>query len=164
MDTPQEPVNATLCFVTNKQEVLLIMKKRGFGEGKLNGPGGKVGKNEKIMEAAIRETEEETGIKPINPVKRGILDFYFGKVNVPQWRVHVFYTENFEGNLYETEEAKGQWISIDKIPYNRMWEDDKHWLPFVLNGKSVQGEFWFTRDMEKLLTHKLEVVSELRDV
>lgn len=32
----------TLCYIINdKDEVLLIMKKRGFGKGKWNGPGEK---------------------------------------------------------------------------------------------------------------------------
>jgi 8-oxo-dGTP diphosphatase / 2-hydroxy-dATP diphosphatase len=34
--------------------VLLGLKKKGFGKGKWNGFGGKVEKNETILEAAIR--------------------------------------------------------------------------------------------------------------
>jgi len=32
---------ATLMFVIRDEQVLLIHKKRGFGKGKINGPGGK---------------------------------------------------------------------------------------------------------------------------
>ena len=35
---------------------MLGLKKRGFGVGKYNGFGGKVGLNESIIDAAIRET------------------------------------------------------------------------------------------------------------
>ena len=37
------------------------MKKRGFGEGKWNGFGGKVEVGETIVEAAAREVKEECG-------------------------------------------------------------------------------------------------------
>lgn len=44
----------TLVMVTRPNQVLLGMKKRGFGEGKWNGFGGKVEKGETIFEAAQR--------------------------------------------------------------------------------------------------------------
>ena len=37
------------------------MKKRGFGEGKWNGFGGKVEEGETILQAALRELKEECG-------------------------------------------------------------------------------------------------------
>ena len=44
----------TLLFVLRPGHVLLGMKKRGFGEGRWNGFGGKVEEDETIEEAAIR--------------------------------------------------------------------------------------------------------------
>jgi hypothetical protein len=44
----------TLVLVTRPNQVLLGMKKRGFGQGKWNGFGGKVEKGETILEAAQR--------------------------------------------------------------------------------------------------------------
>lgn len=54
----------TLAFIINKerQEILLGMKKRGFGVGKWNGFGGKVDPNETILDGALRELKEEAGI------------------------------------------------------------------------------------------------------
>lgn len=70
----------TLVFVFNeKNQILLAMKKRGFGEGKWNGAGGKVEEGETIVQAASRELMEETGIN-IAPDKleaRGVLHFHF---------------------------------------------------------------------------------------
>lgn len=43
---------------------MLGLKKRGFGVGKYNGFGGKVCVNESIIDAAIRETQEEANITP----------------------------------------------------------------------------------------------------
>ena len=53
----------TLCFLLNDRgEVLLAMKKRGFGTGKWNGVGGKVQEGEDIAAAALREIKEEIGV------------------------------------------------------------------------------------------------------
>ncbi len=43
-------------------EILLAMKKRGFGVGKWNGAGGKVTDGETVEAAAIREFQEEIGV------------------------------------------------------------------------------------------------------
>ena len=50
---------ATIVLLLRNDEVLLAMKKRGFGEGKWNGVGGKPNAGESIEEVAVRETKEE---------------------------------------------------------------------------------------------------------
>jgi 8-oxo-dGTP diphosphatase/2-hydroxy-dATP diphosphatase len=118
----------TLCIIHQHPKVLLGMKKRGHGEGKWNGFGGKVEKGETIEEAAIRETKEEAGIE-INKInKLGILEF--------------------KGSLTESEEMKPKWFHINEIPYNQMWSDDKYWLPMFIKGKRFEGKFLFNKDNE----------------
>ena len=56
---------ATLCFVLRSSpspRILLGRKKRGFGEGKLHGLGGKPEPGETLRTAAAREVHEEAGI------------------------------------------------------------------------------------------------------
>ncbi|MDO8590857.1 MAG: NUDIX domain-containing protein, partial [bacterium] len=57
----------TLCFLVRDDEVLLAMKKRGFGVGKFNGVGGKVTAGESVLEAMIREAKEEIRVKIAAP-------------------------------------------------------------------------------------------------
>lgn len=52
----------TLCYPTKDGKILLAMKKRGFGEGKWNGPGGKLQKGETAEDACRCETLEEIGV------------------------------------------------------------------------------------------------------
>ena len=52
----------TLCFLVKEGEVLLAMKKRGFGVGKWNGVGGKVKEGEDVFLSAVREIKEEIGV------------------------------------------------------------------------------------------------------
>jgi 8-oxo-dGTP pyrophosphatase MutT (NUDIX family) len=124
------------------------MKKRGFGVGKWNGVGGKVGDKETIEEAALREMEEEIGVKAkltdLNKV--GNIKFYFNEKSDWNQQVHIYFVNKWEGEPVESEEMKPQWYKKDELPYEAMWEDDPHWLPKILAGKKVEGEFYFKGD------------------
>lgn len=136
----RNPLNLTLCVVLKGKNVLLGMKKRGFGKGNWNGFGGKIEPGETIEQAAIRECKEEAGITVAKIEERGKLIFTFENNN-DVLHVHVFVVLQFEGEPTESEEMKPDWFSQDKIPYALMWPDDIHWLPRVLAGKSVYARF-----------------------
>ncbi len=72
-------LQATLCIPLQVNEILLGMKKRGFGVGKYNGFGGKVISGETIEETTIRELREESGLssKVEDLQKVAELDFFF---------------------------------------------------------------------------------------
>lgn len=133
-----------LCFIARGGEILLIEKKRGLGKGKVNGPGGRLEAGETPLEAAIRETEEEVGLTPLNPREVGRLDFQFR--DGYSLRCHVFLTGEFQGEMIETDEAKPFWCGQAEIPYGRMWEDDIHWFPHMLRGHRFRGAFEFEED------------------
>lgn len=135
---------ATLLFVLNGTNVLLIRKKRGLGAGKINGPGGKLDPGETPRECAIREVEEELRITPADLHERGELRFQFA--DGYSIHVHVYVAHNYSGIPQETDEAVPLWFPVDEIPYDEMWEDDRIWLPQVLNRQTVSGRFIFEGD------------------
>lgn len=136
---------ATLLYILCDSKVLLIKKKRGHGAGKVNAPGGKVAPRESFLDCAIRECEEEVGITAHNPEQRGILRFQ-DLVNGFALEGRVFLATEFSGSLSETSEATPFWCPLSSIPYGRMWEDDQYWLPYVFQGKSITGDFYFRND------------------
>ena len=144
----------TLIFLLNKEnnQILLGMKKRGFGSGKWNGFGGKVNPNESVKDGAIRELEEESNVKaPSEHVKKlGELDFFF--LRNPEWnqKVHLFMSNKWEGEPIESEEMLPQWFTFNEIPFEKMWADDPHWLPKILNNENVFAEFTFGEDNETI--------------
>jgi len=150
----------TLLYIIRDNKVLLILKKRGLGKGLYNGVGGKVEKGESIEEAVIRECLEEINVKPEKLEWRGLLEFH--NDNELYGFVHVFVTEHFKGEPKETEEAKPIWFNIDDIPYDKMWEDDKYWLPHVLSGKKIYGRFWFINNWEKMIRKEVYILKEKR--
>ncbi|MCZ6854821.1 MAG: GNAT family N-acetyltransferase [Gammaproteobacteria bacterium] len=147
----REDFVGTLLFVVQDGKVLLIRKKRGHGAGKINAPGGKPEGTETPLECALRETLEEVGIEVADPKLPGEMKFV--DTEDPQWRGYVFVAEAFQGEPRETEEAIPRWFALDEIPYAEMWEDDQLWLPHVLDGAMVDGDFLFTRG--RLRAHRL---------
>lgn len=142
---------ATLCFVIEAKRILLIRKKRGLGAGKINGPGGRIEPGETALAAAIRETQEELGVTPLNPELRGELQFQFR--DGYSLRCGVFLARQHSGEAIETEEATPLWTPLDSIPYHEMWEDDRHWLPLLLAGELFVARFLFAG--EKLLEKEI---------
>jgi 8-oxo-dGTP pyrophosphatase MutT (NUDIX family) len=68
-----------ICFLMKDGQVLLGMKKRGFGSGKWNGFGGKLKEGEDPRDAMVREIKEEIGISvlPDRLREMGTLEFKF---------------------------------------------------------------------------------------
>lgn len=145
---------AVITYIFSEDKVLLINKKRGLGAGKVNAPGGHIEEGETPLEAAVRETEEETGLTPINPRQVGKLFFQF--TNGLKMEGTVFIADGCLGEAVETDEADPFWIHIDEIPYREMWEDDLLWLPHVIKGKNIMGRFIF--DDDKMLSYEMEVI------
>ena len=135
----------TLVFVFKGEEVLLGMKKRGFGVGKWNGFGGKIEKGETNEEGAKRELHEESSLIANTLQRVGYLVFNM-KESAKLMKVHVYRTDDFSGSPMESEEMKPKWYSVDNIPYDGMWPDDKYWIPYMLDGKTLIGRFDYEDD------------------
>ncbi|NON63550.1 8-oxo-dGTP diphosphatase [Acidianus sp. RZ1] len=137
-----------LTIVKNSNHLLMIEKKRGLGKGYITFPGGKV-EVETPDVCTVRELKEEVGITGYSPrnVARIIFVQKSGKVNV----MYVYQITNFSGHMVETEEAKPFWIDKNKLPFEKMWIDDRFWLPKVLGGKYVDCIFMFSDNWENLL-------------
>lgn len=155
-------IRRTLLFLKSDDQILLAMKKRGFGAGKWNGAGGKIEAGESIEQALVRECQEEIGVTPKSWRQVAELDFVQDAETPDPWHmyVHAYITNEWDGQPSESEEMMPKWFDVDDIPYGDMWDDDEFWLPQVLDGKKVYGEFTFDEN-DKLLTHDVRVVTEL---
>lgn len=143
---------ATLLFLIKEDQILLAMKKRGFGAGHWNGVGGKPSPGENIEDTAVRECQEEINVTPLEFKQVATLEFYFPE-DKKDWNqeVIVYICTKWQGTPVETEEMRPQWYTVAEIPYDQMWPDDKIWLPEVLAGKKVNASFHFdkTEQIEK---------------
>ena len=152
-------LETTLCLFKKEDKILLAMKKRGFGEGKYNGVGGKLEKGETPEEAMIRECSEEIGAIPTIYEKVGYLKFdEFYKGQKEQVAFHLYVATEWKGEISESDEMKPEWFSIHKIPYKKMFPDDQRWLPLILEGKKINAYFDFDEDWN-ILSSKIEEVN-----
>jgi 8-oxo-dGTP pyrophosphatase MutT (NUDIX family) len=135
--------DVTVCYIRRDGKLLLQLKDRGrFGAGYLNGPGGKVAPGESPEQAVRREVYEETGLRLDEVVFHGIMQFVFGMPEVRRLRAHVFSSLCLTGRARNRDEGKLRWYSERHLPYDRMWADNRFWLPVVLAGGTIEGIVW----------------------
>lgn len=155
-------LDLTLLYLIKDDQVLLAMKKRGFGEGKWNGVGGKIESGESITDSLERECQEEIGVTPTNYKKVGELCFnehHNGERKI--MNLFVFTADDWTGHIAESEEMKPKWYKKTNIPLNDMWPADQHWLPEVLTGKLIVGNFILAED-ESIKFMNIKQVSILK--
>lgn len=133
----------TLCFLlrdaaSGSTEVLLGLKRTGFGTGKIVGIGGHVEAGESDAEAVCREVWEEAGlvVRQEDLAHAGVVEFVFPAR--PEWNMYcrLYTTRRWEGEPTESLEITPQWFDTESLPLHRMWQDAAHWLPAALAGEA----------------------------
>ena len=159
-----EKIVTTLCLLKKDNMVLLALKKRGFGEGKYNGVGGKIENGETAEEAMIRETKEEICVTPIEYEQVGIVEFdEFIKGEKKNLVFYLYIATKWLGSPKESDEMKPFWFDINNIPYDKMFTDDKYWLPLVLSGRKIKAHFSFDENWN-LIHKEIESLNELLNI
>ena len=85
----------------------------------------------------VRETQEEFGITPTKYQKCGVVKFdtYYKNQEHVMIVTHVYTADAYVGEPQESEEMRPQWFDLVQIPYDRMYDTDKLWLPLILEHK-----------------------------
>jgi ADP-ribose pyrophosphatase YjhB (NUDIX family) len=127
------------------------------------GPPG--GGNEAIdlteVHAARRETMQETGLEfPIEAFRKiGMLEgFVQADTPTPElaWIVHIYAVRAWPGMQTRVRIDPGEhdgfgWFTIGDIPWGKMIEADREWLPELLKGKPLSIRVGFEGETEKVL-------------
>src|SRR5215470_16998438 len=127
-----------LCLIRRQTaagpEVLLGLKKAGFGAGKWVGLGGHVEEGEKPEHAAVREVQEESGLLVPADSLQHMASIEFRFPSRPSWDqdTEVFMTWVYQGEPAESEEVAPHWFAESAPPFGLMWDDAQYWLPPVL--------------------------------
>jgi 8-oxo-dGTP diphosphatase len=144
-----------LCLLTRTvgdggPEVLLGYKKTGLGTGKIVALGGHVEERETAAQAAAREAKEESGVVvPVDSLREAAhITFLFPTHPAWDMTVEVFTTDTWSGEPAETDEIRPQWFPIADLPFDRMWDDGKYWVPRVLAGERLRATFSYAPDRE----------------
>jgi len=129
-------------------EVLLGLKKTGFGAGKWVGLGGHIEPGEKPAAAAVREVAEEAALLVPADSLQHLASIEFRFPTRPSWdqTADVFVTSVFQGEATESDEVAPRWFAEDALPLPLMWDDAQYWLPRVLAGERVDVVITFAAD------------------
>jgi len=140
---------STICFPVKDNRIFLANKKRGFGKGFLNGYGGKKQLEDRSIEdTAVRELMEEGGIiaSPEKLEKVAVIDFFEGETQI--FECHIFFCRDWQGEFFETEEmGMPTSYEIVDLPYERMWDADRVWLPLICSGQKIRARSYYNEGM-----------------
>ncbi len=161
----------TFSYLKTNEGVLMLNKNKRENDpnsGYYAIPGGKLKLCEKglknpkgRLESTIRETKEETGIKLINPLLRGVILFDNKDRTFPDWPnpdnfyVYLFSATEYEGELKESDEGIPCWIpeeNIHPLPKN---PGDKLMYEWIMDEKFRQG-----RKFMGIIKHKGNEIDE----
>ena len=150
-------ISTCLCLLTRTggdgaAEVLLGYKKTGFGTGKIVALGGHVEPGETAAEAAAREVKEESSIRVAPGSLTAAAHLTFSFPAHPSWdmEVEIFTAASWSGEPAESGEIRPQWFPVTALPFDRMWQDARHWLPRVLAGEHLTATFTYADDNEAI--------------
>lgn len=141
--------------------ILLGMKRHGTGTGLWQHAfAGKVEKNETILEAAIRELQEETKLEvlPQNLEKIGLFEYEFSNPSLVPFvmEVHIFRAKSWTGHPKTTSEIRPKWFNIEDIPFSEMWPDNSYWLTKSIEENIAIYGYFLYQDWESITSYHIE--------
>lgn len=150
------PTQVVLCLPVLRgltgEQVLLGLKQRGFGAGRVVAPGGKIEPGENPAQAAIRELHEETGLEAnIDTLARvARVYFRFPSRQLSDMDCTVFIIRDFSGMATPSEELVPAWYPVGHLPLAKMWDDSALWLGKILAGERFDAHVTLADDNESV--------------
>ena len=138
-----KPRSVVLCFLFREsaagREVLLGLKKTGFGAGRIVTLGGGIEPGETEAQAAVREVAEESGVVvgAAQLTQLGRIRWRFPAQPAADMDATIFTAVEWTGTPQSTAEVDPAWYPVDNLPWDGMWDDARHWLGSVIAGDQL---------------------------
>lgn len=123
-----------LCLIRRGDEYLLQDRIKRDWKG-YTLPGGHVEPGESIVDAVIREMQEETGLTVDNPKLCGVKQFPISGENGESGRylVFLFVADKFSGEVSSSEEGAMHWVKKEDLEKVNLVKDFKELLEVMLD-------------------------------
>ena len=138
--THTKPIHFVAVFFVDEADnfsVLLGLKTRGYGKGKIMPPGGHLSSEDggDAIRAARREGREETGLTGNDGRVIAKLQVFIGKDHTTI-NVEIVVFESWTGKVKPSDEFEWlRFIPFSEIPWDQMLPGEKEWMTEVLHKK-----------------------------
>lgn len=141
-----ELTNMTMVIDRENNKVLVQNRIKGDWTG-IAFPGGHIEKGESIVDSAIREIKEETGLTISDLQACGVKDWYIPEDN-KRYIVFLFKTYSYEGNLIEHgEEGDVFWHNIDELHLLKLAHGFDNMVKVMLDNSL--NEYFITENQQR---------------
>lgn len=137
-------VEATLCYLERDGRILMLHRDTRPDDlhyGKSNGLGGKLEAGESPLDCARREILEESGLVATRLRFAGHITFprFDGSRD---WSVFLFHAPDPAGEVGpHPAEGHLEWVPRERVLDLNLWEGDRHFLPWLLEGRRFLARF-----------------------
>lgn len=133
-----ETVELTVLCLVHQGELLLLQNRVKPDWHGWTMPGGHIEPGESIVDAVIREMQEETGLTVLHPKLCGVKQF---PIKEGRYLVFLFETEEFEGQLLSSREGPMEWIARSRLSEYDTVEDLAELLDVMLKPELTEFQY-----------------------